>query len=155
MSEKAPLRYNVADEIRELKAELAAVRAELAQALNAAVDMTNLCGRAMARAEDAEAKLAQAQEKMGMYERDCTRLVGREAALDKELETLGLKYYAGAYHNLRAEAAEAKLKQAQAKIDALMLEYCPDEMTPEQMAEWERHQKSYGMGAGIPIEEQK
>lgn len=29
----------------------------------------------------------------------------------------------------------------QAKIDALMLEHCPDEMTPEQMAELERHQK--------------
>lgn len=28
----------------------------------------------------------------------------------------------------------------QAKIDLLMLEYCPDEMTPEQMAEWERNQ---------------
>lgn len=30
----------------------------------------------------------------------------------------------------------------QAKIDALMLEYCPDEMTPEQIAEWERHQRA-------------
>src|SRR5258706_4527206 len=26
-------------------------------------------------------------------------------------------------------------------IDALMLEYCPDEMTPEQIAGWGRHQK--------------
>ncbi len=25
--------------------------------------------------------------------------------------------------------------------DCDMLEYCPDEMTPEQIAEWERHQK--------------
>ncbi len=32
------------------------------------------------------------------------------------------------------------LGAAQAKIDALMLEYCPDEMTEEQMANWERHQ---------------
>lgn len=31
--------------------------------------------------------------------------------------------------------------EMQAKIDALMLEYCPDEMTPEQVAEWGRHQK--------------
>lgn len=29
----------------------------------------------------------------------------------------------------------------QAIIDRLMLEYCPDEMTPEQMAEWASHQK--------------
>ena len=28
----------------------------------------------------------------------------------------------------------------QAKIDALMLEYCPDEMTPEQVENWKRHQ---------------
>ena len=29
----------------------------------------------------------------------------------------------------------------QAKIDALMLEYCPDEMTPEQRANWAAHQR--------------
>lgn len=29
----------------------------------------------------------------------------------------------------------------QAKIDRLMLEYCPDEMTPEQLAEWAANQK--------------
>lgn len=29
----------------------------------------------------------------------------------------------------------------QAKIDALMLEYCPDEMTPEQVVEWGENQK--------------
>lgn len=28
----------------------------------------------------------------------------------------------------------------QAKIDRLMAEYCPDEMTPEQVEEWERYQ---------------
>ncbi len=33
-------------------------------------------------------------------------------------------------------------KHLQARIDALMLEYCPDEMTPEQIAEWERHQRA-------------
>ena len=29
----------------------------------------------------------------------------------------------------------------QCKLDALMLEYCPDEMTEEQKAEWARHQQ--------------
>ena len=29
----------------------------------------------------------------------------------------------------------------QAKIDALMLEYCPDEMTQEQLNEWAKNQK--------------
>lgn len=29
----------------------------------------------------------------------------------------------------------------QAKIDALMLEYCPEEMTEDQLEEWKKHQK--------------
>jgi hypothetical protein len=33
------------------------------------------------------------------------------------------------------------IERLQAKIDALMLEYCPDEMTEEQMANWARHQQ--------------
>jgi len=36
-----------------------------------------------------------------------------------------------------AEALDAK----QAQIDSLMLEYCPDEMTKEQIEEWEKHQR--------------
>ena len=28
----------------------------------------------------------------------------------------------------------------QARIDRLMLEHCPDEMTPEQKANWKKHQ---------------
>ncbi len=39
------------------------------------------------------------------------------------------------------EAAERELAEARAKIDALMLEYCPDEMTPGQVDEWARHQR--------------
>lgn len=34
-----------------------------------------------------------------------------------------------------------KLDALQAKIDALMLEFCPDEMTAEQVEEWKSHQK--------------
>ena len=37
-----------------------------------------------------------------------------------------------------AELARAPL---QAKIDSLMLEYCPDEITDEQMTEWANNQK--------------
>lgn len=33
-----------------------------------------------------------------------------------------------------------RLRSAQAKIDALMWEYCPDEMTKEQKREWAKHQ---------------
>lgn len=40
-----------------------------------------------------------------------------------------------------AEAQDVALAEAQAKIDRLMLEYCPDEMTCEQMATWAAHQR--------------
>lgn len=46
---------------------------------------------------------------------------------------------------LMAEESNARLREElaakQAKIDNLMLEYCPDEMTPEQMAEWAKYQR--------------
>lgn len=44
--------------------------------------------------------------------------------------------------SLESEVARLKADAAskQARIDALMLEHCPDEMTPEQMAEWAAHQ---------------
>ena len=35
----------------------------------------------------------------------------------------------------------AKADALQARIDELMLEYCPDEMTEAQKANWARHQK--------------
>lgn len=34
-----------------------------------------------------------------------------------------------------------EVERQQAKIDALMLEYCQDEMTKEQFANWESHQR--------------
>lgn len=40
----------------------------------------------------------------------------------------------------------------QARIDALMLEYCPDEMTPEQVAEWARHQRPVSEQAADAID---
>lgn len=40
-----------------------------------------------------------------------------------------------------ARQLERELAVKQAVIDRLMLEYCPDEMTPEQVLEWEKHQR--------------
>lgn len=57
---------------------------------------------------------------------------------------------------LRAELAEAKKDRdaKQAKIDELMLEYCPEEITPEQLAEYERNQvpaiDALGIGKATP-----
>ena len=35
---------------------------------------------------------------------------------------------------------QADIDDKQTKIDALMLEWCPDDMTPEQLAEWAKNQ---------------
>lgn len=44
------------------------------------------------------------------------------------------------------EAQNARLREdveaKQAEIDLLMLEFCPDEMTPEQLANWASHQRA-------------
>ena len=39
------------------------------------------------------------------------------------------------------ESLRQQLSAAQARIDELMLEYCPEEMTNEQIAEYEKHQR--------------
>lgn len=41
----------------------------------------------------------------------------------------------------RAEKAEAELAALQARIDALMLEFCPEDMTEEQVAAWSARQR--------------
>lgn len=50
----------------------------------------------------------------------------------------------GTYVNGQTQARWLGWKAAwdsqQARIDRLMLEWCPDEMTPHQMAEWSKHQ---------------
>ena len=55
---------------------------------------------------------------------------------------LSLERFAAA---IEAEQAEIIAAQ-QAKIDALMLEYCPNEMTTEQIANWSAHQKAHKPG---------
>lgn len=41
----------------------------------------------------------------------------------------------------RLESLRKQFAECKARIDALMLEYCPDEMTPEQIKEWGRNQR--------------
>lgn len=48
---------------------------------------------------------------------------------------------AGLLPDPKCNELERKTRSQQAKIDALMMEFCPDEMTQEQMEEWERSQK--------------
>jgi hypothetical protein len=52
--------------------------------------------------------------------------------------------YAHGYETARKEIApliKVELEWMQCKIDALMLEYCPEDMTEEQIENWKKHQK--------------
>lgn len=39
------------------------------------------------------------------------------------------------------DTARRDCEALQAQVDALMLEFCPEDMTPEQIARWGRHQE--------------
>lgn len=42
-----------------------------------------------------------------------------------------------------ADNYKAATERLQARVDALMLEYCPDEMTPGQIEIWGQHQRKH------------
>ena len=63
-----------------------------------------------------------------------------------QADQAGLNIYDEDYNvvlRLLNHALEAhdKIESMQARIDELMLEYCPDEMTQEQIDNWCKHQK--------------
>jgi hypothetical protein len=53
----------------------------------------------------------------------------------EQLKTLAYRVRQG------TDALMSELDARQAKIDALMLEFCPDEMTADQLENWKRHQR--------------
>lgn len=72
---------------------------------------------------------------------------GYEVIVPSELDTDAYKYN-GEYvpvelaRQLKRENAELRkqLDQAEARVDALMLEYCPGDMTTAQIERWAKHQ---------------
>lgn len=52
--------------------------------------------------------------------------------------TKGIETIAGQRHEI--DRLRAENRHLQWRIDELMLEYCPDDMAPEQVAEYERNQ---------------
>jgi hypothetical protein len=101
------------------------------------------CGH-VAAADDIDARLQDEIAKRGSAERDyeaCRELLS--------VHNLGgmTDYNDGPMK--RALAAESRAAALQAKIDALMLEYCPNEMTPEQIDEWGRHQVGISPDEGV------
>lgn len=70
----------------------------------------------------------------------------------KQVEHYTEPLYTHAESDRADDARDAAL---QAKIDALMLEYCPDEMTPEQLANWAKHQQPIDDDAAIAARQPK
>jgi predicted RNase H-like nuclease (RuvC/YqgF family) len=88
-----------------------------------------------------EAEIEDLKRQLQEAEADKYRL-SRERDEIKDRYEAATKYWNPVYELLLTEKneLEKKLQEAQAKIDSLMLEYCPDEMTPEQIENWKRHQ---------------
>ena len=70
--------------------------------------------------------------------------------LEKELKAL--KNYRDLLSEVLVETYNSETEQSkiiagqQARIDELMLEFCPNEMTTEQIANWSVHQKTQEIG---------
>lgn len=80
------------------------------------------------RAEKAEAELKQVKE-------------WRNAALQENMRMSDLWMDRVTRSEARVKELERESGHKQSIIDRLMLEYCPNEMTAEQIAEWASHQK--------------
>ena len=70
---------------------------------------------------------------------EANNTIAQQAKRIKELETDSYQYGVRVGSEYADKLCE-QLAAAQAKIDALMLEYCPDEMTHEQLSSWASHQ---------------
>lgn len=70
--------------------------------------------------------------------KDYQKLTGKMLSLQSRM----IKEIENSYQDLRKTGNQ--LMAAQAKIDQLMFEFCPEDMTSEQVANWEAHQKPVG-----------
>ena len=84
-----------------------------------------------AEAADRESFLKTLADTCTEAERIAIERAGRIDVLESECRKL----------RARLEKAGKDAASKQARIDELMLEYCPDEMTPEQIDEWAKHQE--------------
>jgi len=69
-----------------------------------------------------------------------TRALKAEATHDQLHRSLATANAGNGLLRQEVEARDREIAAKQAHIDRLMLEFCPEEMTPEQLAEWGKHQ---------------
>ena len=88
--------------------------------------------------------------KTSKAKRDHIMTTSRMSYNDDHLTGLGLDNMkrSDVVNHYRIKRMEKKIASQQAKIDSLMLEYCPDEMTEEQVKNWEDSQVNSDIGAG-------
>lgn len=79
------------------------------------------------------------EDEPGGYCTEDDQCIDQASALLREYATLLQAQPAEAKHIQRLESENEAM---QAKIDALMLEFCPGEMTAEQLERWASHQKA-------------
>jgi hypothetical protein len=69
---------------------------------------------------------------------------------DAEIERLTALFEATRFDKRQHAEALDEIERLKAKIDALMLEFCPDEMTPEQVEQWGENQKPAALAGKEP-----
>lgn len=75
-------------------------------------------------------------------------LLGLKTIYDAKFDTTFNDFEESIHNDCKKEQElKRKIEASQAKIDALMLEYCPDEVTGEQMEEYSKHQVAVDLPA--------
>lgn len=90
------------------------------------------------RIAELEQELSEVKQVEKRYELHNVKLIKENAHLKADLNNMTQSYLAG---QLVRDQLKEQVQSQQAKIDALMLEYCPNDMTPEQLEDWGRNQK--------------
>lgn len=99
---------------------------------------------------DENARLTNLQENAIILNKEKSRTIAQQADQIKQLTSRDLEVARTIEDLLHSKhSLSEQLAAAQAKIDELMFEYCPSEMTPEQLLNYSNHQQ-----AATPKEQQ-
>ena len=95
--------------------------------------------------ESLRLELAVCRDTIKPYVENCSRLAADTIKQQEEIESLRMKLELTSASQMRAIGEKDEWKRLagarQARIDALMFEFCPDDMTADQIAEYEKQQR--------------